>query len=509
MAVGASRWRVIRGSLIESLLLALAGGTLGILLATWGARALGLLWPREFLSSADHEIRAMSPESIAVDGTVLVFCALASVVAAVAIGLWPALRTSSVNLSATLKDGGSGLKSRRGGWDPRSILIAAQVGLALVLVVGTGLVGSSIARILDADRGFGAENVLAFRYDLPATSALAEHPTDFHDELRERVLRLPSVESVTTGCPPLRGHCWGITRVDAIEGREAIPQGEGPLVGITLVGDSYFETLDVGLLSGRTLGPDDGLDGQPTGVINQRAASLLFPDEDPIGKRIQVGVSQEDKDPFVEIVGVVENVMYDTPDQEQYAELYYSYREFPDRSVWMLARTTSDPTAVVPLVRGELSQMAPDVAMAGVTTIEDIVDGSVGDRRVLFTLLVVFAALTLALSATGTWGVVANAVVERRRELGLRLALGAAHGGVVGLVLRAALGAAAAGIVLGTLVALGGSRVLSAFLYETSQSDPVAYALAAALLLAVVALAAWLPAKRATRVDPVEALRAE
>ena len=509
LAVGASRWRVIRGSLVESLLLAAAGGTLGIILATWGSGALALLWPREFLSSADHELRAMSPESIAVDGQVLLFSALATVAAAVAVGLWPALRTSSVNLAAALKDGGMGERSRRSSLDARSVLIATQVGLALVLVVGTGLVGSSIARMLGEDRGFGAENVLAFRYDLPASSALAEHPADFHDQLRERVLRLPSVESVTTGCPPLRGHCWGITRVDAIEGREPIPRGEGPEIGITLVGDSYFETLDVTLLAGRPLGADDGLDSQPTAVINQRAAQLLFPDEDPIGKRVQVGVSEEGKDPFVEVVGVVANVMYNTPDQDQYPELYYSYREFPDRGVWMLVRTNSDPTAVAPLVRGELSQMAPDVAMAGVTTIEDIVDGSVGDRRVLFGLLIVFAALTLALSATGTWGVVANAVVERRKELGLRLALGAAHGGVVGLVLRTVLGAAAAGIVGGALVALAGSRALAAFLYDTSRTDPVAYALAAVLLLAVVALAAWLPAKRATRVDPVEALRAE
>ncbi len=509
LAVGASRWRVVRGTLVESLLLALAGGALGVVLAIWGARGLALLWPRRFLSSTDRELRFMSPDAIAVDGSVLAFSVVISVAAAVAVGLWPALRASSVNLATTLKDGGAASRGRRGALDPRAMLVAAQVGLALVLVVGTGLVGSSIVRLLGEERGFNAENVLVFSYALPGSSAVSEDPNTFHDEFRERLLRIPSVEHVTSGCPPLRGHCWGITRVDALEGGEPIPQGEGPEIGITMAGDTYFETLGVRLLSGRALGPEDGLDGQPTGVINERAAQILFPGGDPVGRKIQVGVTGDGKEPLVEIVGVVENVMYDAPDQEQFAELYYSHREFPDRAIWMLIRTSGNPMDVVPMVRNELTQMATDVALAELTTVEEVVRGSVGDRRLLFTLMVVFAALTLALSATGTWGVVSNSVVDRRRELGLRLALGAGRQGVIGLVLRASVRAAAVGIVGGTVAAWTGSRLLEAFLYETSQSDPLAYGLGAALLMAVVVAAAWLPARRATRVDPVEALRAQ
>ena len=509
MALGGSRWRVIRGSLVESAILATLGAFLGVLLSLWGTKALSLLWPRQFLQSSGQEMAAVPADAIGVDGSVLVYSALVALVTAIAVGLWPALRASSVNVAGALKEGGGIAGGRPKRLDGRTVLVAAQVGMAVILIVGTGLLGGSILRMLNEDRGFDAENVLAFRYGVPAGSAWAEDPNAFHEELRERVLRLPGVLSITTGCPPLRGHCWGITTVEAVEGAEPIPEGEQPPIGITMAGDGYFRTLGVDLVQGRFLGPEDGRDEQATVVINERAARLLFPDEDPVGRRIRVGVSDPDKDPFVEVVGVVANVMYDAPDQEQFAELYYSAREFPDRSVWTLVRTGGDPTSLVPAIRTELGAMTREVAMADVTTVEEIGRRSLGDRRVLFSLLVVFAALSLALAATGAWGIVSTSVAERRRELGLRIALGAEGGGVIALVVRAALGAAAVGAIVGSGVALAGSRILASFLYETSQRDPGAYLVATTVLLGVVALAAWVPARRATRVDPVEALRAE
>ena len=511
LAVGASRWRLVRASMTESLILSTAGGLLGIVIALWGTRGLAALWPSQFLQSGNREIRVMNVDAMAVDSVVLAFSVLVLLVAAVAFGLWPALRSSSLDLSQALKDGqGATQRGRRVlGLDGRAALVATQVALALLLVVGTGLVGSSMARMLSADRGFTEDNVLVFSYSIPRTSSLAGDPVPFHDELRERVLRLPGVEDVTLGCAPLRGHCWGITRVDAVEGGEAIPQGEGPMIGVTLVGDSYFETLGVPLLEGRALGPDDGHDASPTMVINRRAAAALFPGESALGRRIQIGVSSEGKEPLVEIVGVVDNVLYDSPDQEQMAEAYYSYREFPDASVTMLVRTSGSPTEILPRVRTQLREMAPDLALSGITTVSEVVSRSVGDRRIIFTLLAVFAVLTGILSATGTWGIVSHTVVERHRELGLRLALGAGRQRVLGLVLRSTTRTALLGLVVGSLAAMASSRVLGAFLYDTSRWDPPTYVGGALLLLGIVLLASYLPARRATRVDPVEALRSD
>lgn len=511
LAIGASRWRLVRASLAESAVLAGSGGLAAILVSFWGTKGLAALWPRQFLSSANHEMRVMSLESLGVDGTVLVFSIAVTLLATVAFGLGPALRSSSADLGQALKEGGGATRRSRGhrGLDGRTVLVSTQIGLALVLMVGTGLVGSSMMRMLSVDRGFNEDNVLVFTYGIPRTSGRFADPIPFHDELSERIARLPGVESVAQGCAPLRGHCWGITRVDAVEGRDAIPQGEGPEIGINMVGDDYFETLGVEVLAGRTLGPEDGHDGSPTMVVNRRAAEGLFPGENAVGRRIEIGVSADGKDSMVEIVGVVDDILYDAPDQPQIAEAYYSYREFGDASVTVLVRTAGDPLETVPLIRAELARMDPDMALSGVTTLRQAVARSVGDRRIIFTLLATFALLTVVLSATGTWGIVSHSVVDRRRELGLRLALGARRSGVVSLVLGGSVRSAVLGLLAGTVVALVGARLLTVFLYETSQRDPLAYVGGALLLLAVVLVASYVPARRATRVDPVEALRAE
>jgi predicted lysophospholipase L1 biosynthesis ABC-type transport system permease subunit len=244
-------------------------------------------------------------------------------------------------------------------------------------------------------------------------------------------------------------------------------------------------------------------------VISRLAAETLFPGEDPLGKRIKIGISDDDHEEYSEIVGVVGDVLYSRPDQDPIAEAYFSYREWGDASATVLIRTAGDPLDLVPAVRDVLKGLDPTLAIFRITTMDDLMAESMGDRRIVLALLALFAVVTILLAATGTWGIVSYAVADRRRELGLRMALGADGGRVLGMVLRQSVMAAVLGIALGLGGALAGTRLLEAFLFQTSARDPRAFAGAAALLFTVVLVASYIPARRATRVDPVEALRAE
>jgi ABC-type antimicrobial peptide transport system permease subunit len=267
--------------------------------------------------------------------------------------------------------------------------------------------------------------------------------------------------------------------------------------------------LGIPLLRGRGLDERDGTDATATMVLSRLAAEKLFPGEDPVGRRIKVGVSDEGHDEYSEIVGVVGDVLYNRPDQGPIAEAYYSYREWGDASATVMVRTAGDPLSLMPSVRGELKALDPSLALFRVTTMDDLAADAMGDRTVVLALLRLFAAVTILLAATGTWGVVSYAVADRRKELGLRMALGAGGGRVLAMILRQSLITAILGLAVGLGGAWAGTRLLEAFLFQTSARDPRAFAAAAALLFTVVLVASYLPARRATRVDPEEALRAE
>lgn len=510
IAVGASRWRIIRSSLVESGLLAGLGGAAGVGLAAWGTRAMAAAWPAEFLRSAEREMRVVDPSHLGLQPSVLMFAALVTVVTALLFSAAPAFRLSGTDVSSTLKDA-SGATRRERTWlglDGRAVLVGAQVALALILVVGAGLVGSSTARLLHVDPGFQQDGLLTFGYAIPETSAWSDSQSRFHDELLARVGALPSVEAVATGSRPLRGH-WFITRVDAIEGGPQIPTGEGVLIGGHMVSDGYFEALGTPLVAGRTFDPRDGTDRFPTIVVSESTAEELFPGRDPLGGRIRIGLADDDKDPWSEIVGVVGDVLYSPPDQPAMPEVYYSNREFGTITSTVLVRTTSAPSLLIPAVRELAAELDPTLAIHGFDTGEGIVRSSVGDRRVLLVLLGLFAGVTVLLAATGTWGIVAVTVADRRRELGLRLALGAGDGRVLRLVLRQSAITGVFGATLGLVGAAAGSELLEVFLWETARVDPTAYAGGALLLLGVVLLASWIPARAVLRLDPAATLRSE
>jgi predicted permease len=510
LAVGASRWRLVRGSLVESGVLAALGGGVGVLVALWGTRAMAAAWPARFLRSGGDEMRVTDPASLTLDADVLGYALLITALTALLFGVVPALRASRGDLVGRLKEGGG--STRRGrrvlGLDTRGALVGAQVALALVLLVGAALLGRSTQRLLDVDLGFHAPELLTFGYSIPRTSAWADDAAAFHARFLERVAALPGVEDASVGTAPLSGH-WSITLVQDVPGRPAIPQGEGPPIGIHLVGDEYFRTLGVPVLAGRALDARDGVGREAHLVLSETAARRIFGEEDPVGRRIEVGISADDKDAHAVVVGVVGDVRYNRPDEEVLPEAYYSVREFGDRTVTVLVRTTGEPRAALPAVRAELAALDPDLPIFSVSTGDDLVAAAAGDRRIVLALLTLFALVTVLLAATGTWGIVAYAVAERRRELGLRMALGAESGRLVGIVLGRSVVVAVMGVGVGLAGAWAASRLLSTFLFETSTIDPLAYAGGATLLLAIVVLASWLPARRATRVDPCEALRAE
>lgn len=510
MAVGASRWRIVRGSLVESALLAVMGGTVGVGLAAWGTRAMAAAWPAEFLRSAQREMRVADPATLGLQPSVLTFAALVTLLTAILFGAGPALRLSGTDVSSTLKDA-AGVTRREGTWmglDVRTVLVSGQVALALMLLVGAGLMGSSIARLLNVDPGFRAEGLVTFGYAVPETSSWADRRLELHDELLARIGGMPSVEAVATGGPPLRGH-WFQTRVDAIEGGREIPAGEGILIGGHMVSDDYFEALGTPLLAGRTFEPRDGQDRFPTIVISESAAEELFPGLDPVGARIRIGISDEGKDAWSEIIGVVGDVLYSPPDQPVLPEVYYSNREFGSVTSTVLVRTTEAETPLIPAIRELATELDPTLAIHGFTTGRDIVRASVGDRRILLVLLGLFAGVTVLLAATGTWGIVAVSVADRRRELGLRLALGAGAGRVVRMVLRQGVVAGVLGAAVGLAGAAAGSGLLEAFLWDTPRLDPRGYAGAALFLVGVVILSSWLPARAVLRLEPASTLNSE
>jgi predicted permease len=510
VAVGASRWRLVRASLVESSVLAIMGGALGLGLATVGTHVMALAWPRQFLSSEQGELQAVSVDTLGVDGAVLAFGVGATLATLLLFGVLPALRASGAEVAQRLKDGSwRGRRSDRVlGLDTRAALVAAQVALALTLLLGTGLVGASVRRLLAVDLGFDPEGVVTFQYTIPRESAWSDDPVTFHESFLERVRAIPGVAGAALGVPPLGGH-WSITRVRDIEGQPAIALGQGPRIGANIVSDGYVEALRIPLLDGRTFDASDGEDATPTVILSRHAAERLFPRGQAVGQRIEVAMSQDGRERHAEVIGVVGDPRFSPPDREIMPEAFYSVRDFPITQGTISLRAARDPSELLPAVRAVLRGLEPSMPIANVRTMDEIITAATGDRRIVLGLLSVFALVTVLLAATGTWGIVSYAVADRRRELGLRLALGAGDARVVRLVLGQSGRYALGGAVLGFVIFVAGSRVLDAFLYETTRVDPWVFSGGSALLLGVVFLASWLPARQATRVHPVQALKSD
>jgi putative ABC transport system permease protein len=451
-------------------------------------------------------------QEIGLDGRVLIFTGAVVVLTTFLFGLMPALREARPNPADTLRNVGVRITGDRGRMRIRQGIVVAEVAFGVLLVVGAGLLIRSFQQLVAEDPGFETGNLLFARFTLPAAEYSPEEAVVFFDQLLGETRALPNVARATLlSRPPLR---WKDQngRVH-IEGRAVA--ASAPLCCVAspiTIGSDYFETLGLRSVRGRLLGPEDHLIGSPpVTVIDEEAASRWWPGEDPIGQRIRFGSEGAD---WYTVVGIAENITFDGPG-EVWSHFYHSHNgtasshPFLTRSTYLTVRTSRDPSSVVPGIREIVRGLDPSLAIAGTYTMEEVMDQAVAEPRFMTSILSVFAAMAVLLGAIGVYGVMSYSVALRAGEIGVRRALGAGGGEVVGMILRQSLRLTGLGVLLGLLASLAGTRVLTGFLHEISPTDPFTFLSVAAGIGLIACLAAFQPALRASGVDPLDALRVE
>ncbi len=491
-ALGASRGRLIRQMLTESVLMALLGGALGMLLAVWGI---------DVLRTAQLSLLPGHAE-IGIDGWVLGFTLGLSLVTGVLFGLAPALSLPGRQLDGTLRAGARGLTGGLRLNQLRGWLVLGEVALALVLLVGAVLLLRSFDRLQQVDTGFNPEGVLTLRVMLPQT----KYPEDpqlvsFYQQLTEQVAAVPGVESsgITNAVPLGSAPAWSFTIEGQTPDANAVQDAE-----VFAVSPGYFRTMSVPLRSGRLFEPQDGPTAPPVALISQTLARRYWPGRDPLGARISVNGTK-----WFTVVGVVGDVRADAIQNEPYPQLYFPSTQMPRRMMFLTVRTAGEPMSLVGALRREVSALDPDLPVSDVLTMEQRFGRAVATPRVNVLLLGGFAVVALLLAGMGIYGVISQMVAQRTREIGIRMALGARPGDVLRLMIRQGMTPALVGIALGLVAAWVGSSLLASLLYGVSAKDPLSFLIVPVFLAGVAFIAAWLPSRRATRVDPTEALREE
>jgi putative ABC transport system permease protein len=503
-ALGAGRLRLMRQLLTESLLLALLGGLLGLLVANWGLELLNEFRPSDNAPFWSSYARTFDFFTIKLDWRVLGFNFALASLTGVFFGVFPAVQSSFANVNETLKEsaGGSsvGFRSLRR-LSARSVLVVGEIALSLVLLVGAGLMIKSLAHLQAVNLGYVPENLMTMA--VPSRTAKPE----FYEQLLARVQALPGIEAAGLGSTaPLLGYA-SISGI-GIEGRTA---DSSVGVGIHSVSPDYFKTLRVNLLKGRVFTEQDRAGAPRVALINQAAAERFFPGEDPLGKRIGPGIgpSYDTPEKLVEIVGVVANVRYGQLEEAIGPDVYMSSLQPTDAAQTLIVRTRVEPAAVAAAVRREVLALDRNVPLTAIQTMKERVAEVTSRTRFIAVLLAAFAGLALLLAGIGIYGVMAYSVSARTRELGIRIALGAQAGDVLRLVLREGAGLVVVGLVLGLFAAWASLRVLQSQLYDMSTSDPLIFGVVVLLLAGVALLACYLPARKAMRTDPLAALRYE
>jgi putative ABC transport system permease protein len=502
-ALGASRDRLIRQLLTESVMLALMGGVLGLFLAFWGVRAIIAINPAN-LPRADE---------IGVNLSVMLFTLLVSLLTGLLFGLAPAVHTATADLHGMLKEGGRGSAGDRGGQGLRRMLVVAEVALALTLLTGAGLLIKSFARLQGVDPGFDPEHLLTFNLSLPAS----RYPSDtaqiaFFDQVLPALSAVPGVRGVgATTVMPFSGG-W-TTGGFEIEGYQPPPKQPGPWGDIRIVSPSYFASLGIPLRRGRLLADQDRAGAPEVAVIDDEFVRRYWPHDDPIGKRFTfgppAGATDTSSREWITVVGVVGHTKQEGLDAENRLQLYLPYRQSGRPFLTFAVRTAGRPEQYVNPVRRAVQSVDPEQPLSNVRSMDELISRSVGQRRLSMMLLSLFSGIALVLSSVGIYGLMSYSVAQRSRELGVRIALGAARVDVLRLVLRQGMSLALTGIVIGVGAAFALSRVIESQLFGVRATDPTTF-LAVAALLGLTALAANLiPAWRATRVDPAVVLREE
>ena len=499
LALGATRGRVVSQLMVEGLVLAGCGALLGIPLAL--ALTGGLQQAATLAVPLLHHVR--------VDGVALLATIAIATLSGLAFGAIPALRVAARPPQDALKAQGRGMTDGRHHARVRSALVVAEVALASVLLVGAGLLLKSFVQILDVDLGFQPSRAVALRLEAARADVAAQvdNAGDAGERRRRRLLEAarqvgerPGVEAagLTDALPLDRNRTWGL----AVPGK-VYPDRESPGAFVYIVGPGYLRAMGIALRRGRDFSEHDVAGSQPVVILNESNARRHFDDQDPIGRAINVNGNPKT------IVGIVADVRQTSLDEAPASQMYLPYAHGGGVSSDLIVRSALPASSLVPRLRAWLAQIDPSLMVSEVRPLEDLVDRAVSPRRFLVTLLGGFAGIGLLLASLGIYGVISYGVAQRVQEIGLRMALGATAGNVRGQVLRETMRLAATGIVIGLVVSVALSRVIAALLFDTSPSDPAAFAATAALLLGVAALAGYVPAHRASRVDPMSALRTD
>ncbi|MGE0129992.1 MAG: ABC transporter permease [Blastocatellales bacterium] len=500
-ALGASRLRLTRQLLTESILLALSGGAVGALLAIWGVDLLETLVPENLAQARD----------IVVDGRVLGFTAVVSLLTGVVFGLAPALQVSRPNLTEALKEGGRGGAGGESRGRLRGALVIGEIALSLVLLTGAGLMIKSFYRLTSVDPGFQPDKALTMRMQLSGEKyGDPVKRREFYDRMLQQAQSLPGVQSagVITQLPLTT---QGLHFSFSLEGQPPMPAANLPQAAFRVISRDYFRAIGIPLLRGRSFTPQDTADAQAVVVINRTMAERFWPTQEALGKRFKVGAS-DGQNPWMVVVGVVGDVRQSSLDQALKPEMYVSHlqdRRFFAMPRDLVVRTTGDPISMAAAVRAEIWKLDKDLPLFRVRTMEQILSESVAAQRFNMLLLTVFAALALLLAAIGIYGLMSYATAQRTHEIGIRLALGARASDVLRLVMRQGVILTISGVAVGLAGAFALTRVMTGLLFGVSATDPLIFTLIASLLTLVALLACYLPARRAAKVDPMVALRYE
>jgi putative ABC transport system permease protein len=499
-ALGASRWRVIRQLLTEAILLSLAGGAIGLVIAYWGVPALVATLPENQLNALPFL------KTLRLDLGILGFSFALSLLTGIVFGLVPAMQSSRLDLTEVLKEGGRHASAGTG-QRLRSAMVVGEIALAVVLLVGAGLMMKSLLRLLQTNVGFNTENLLTMTIVLPPAKYPEPAPVfNFYTQLQERVRNLPGVVGAgTVDILPLNG---GNTTRFNVDGDPLPPPGKETEANVRVVNEHYFQTIGVPLISGRLFDERDQ-DGAPTVVIiGKTIADRMFAGRDPIGRKLRYASIQLDP---VTIVGVVGDVKITGLDEEVRPVLYYPFRQAGDYSSSLVVRTNTDPTSLANAVRSEVRNLDPDAAILNVNTMEGMISQTQASfiRRFPALVIGIFAGVALLLASIGIYGVVSYSVSQQIHYIGIRMALGAGPADILKMVLRQGMILALAGVAIGVVAALALMRLLTTLLYQVKTTDFTTFAIVAGTLFTVALLACYLPARRATKVDPLVALRYE
>ncbi len=495
-ALGAGRARLVRQLLAESLVLSVAGGVSGLFLAWWALNFLRAV--------AAERLPIQRLEMVGIDGWVLAFTLGTSVLCGLVFGAVPALTAAGPGLNDSLKEGGRTGSASRGN-RTRSAFVIVEIALALMLLVGAGLLMRSFKHLLDVDPGFDPSRTVTMRLSLPSSRyGETGKRAQFFDRFFQQVDALPGVEaSGSISWLPLTG--LGAATSFIVIGQPRPPTGLEPVTDVRVISHEYLKSMSVPLLKGRLLNEQDPADAKGRVVINDAMARKYWPGEDPIGKHIQIHWDDIED----EVIGVVGDVKHTGLDGEVRPMTYWPYARNPYGTMTIAVRTAREAGSVVNAIAGIVRQMDPELVVANTKTMEEVVADSVAQRRLTMLLLTIFAGAALLLAAVGIYGVIAYSVTQRTQEIGIRMALGAQRGDVLRMIVGQAMTLTAAGIVSGAIGAFLLTRVMTGLLFNVTPGDPLTFVAVALVLSLVSAFASYVPGRRATRVDPVIALRAE